>query len=107
MRNLSAAIFDPTDRPRKMVTVFIRAFCIVSLRRSMHPHSRARFPIMRAPMREQADGSRIAHTVMTSSGKMIFSSLETGRICCILIFLSFSVVSSLIIGGWMIGTRAM
>ena len=90
-----------------MVTVFIRAFCIVSLRRSMHPLSRARFPIIRAPIREHAEGRSRAHTEMTSSGKMIFSSLETGRSCCILIFLSFSVVRSLMMGGWMMGTRAM
>ena len=90
-----------------MVTVFINAFCIVSERRSMTPVSRARLPNISAPMSGVADGNNTAQVVSTVMGKRIFSSLETGRSCTIFILRSSSVVSRRMIGGWMIGTRAM
>ena len=43
-------------------------------------------------------------TTVTTIGKRIFSSLETGLNCSILTSLSFLVVKSFIIGGWIIGT---
>ena len=43
----------------------------------------------------------------TATGKMIFSSLETARGCSILILRSLSVVSSRMMGGWIIGISAM
>jgi hypothetical protein len=33
-KNLSAINFEPTAKPKKMVTVLIKAFCVVSLNRS-------------------------------------------------------------------------
>ena len=66
-----------------------------------------RFPNISAPMRGVALGSRSAQTMRTEIGNMIFSVLETGLSCCILIFLSASEVSAFMMGGWMTGTRAM
>ena len=43
----------------------------------------------------------------TTIGNKIFSSLLTGRRFCILIARSFFVVKSFIIGGWIIGTKAI
>jgi len=87
--------------------MFIRAFCMVSERRFTTPHSLARLPNISEPMSGVADGSRMAQVVRTRIGKMIFSSLETGLSCCILINLSSLVVRARMIGGWMMGTKAM
>ena len=46
-------------------------------------------------------------TIVMMIGNRIFSSLDTGRSCSIRISLSSLVVRSFMIGGWMIGTRAM
>ncbi|MPN45336.1 hypothetical protein SDC9_192903 [bioreactor metagenome] len=106
-RKWEASIFEPTESPRKIVTIFIRAFCMVSERRLATPHSLARLPNIRLPTSGVAEGSRMAHAVRTVSGKRIFSSFETGLSCCILINRSSLVVRARMIGGWMMGTKAM
>ena len=45
--------------------------------------------------------------MVTMIGKRIFSVLETGRDCTILILRSPSEVMSFMIGGWIIGMSAM
>src|SRR5690554_4281992 len=55
-RNLSAISLEPTDRPRKMVTMLISAFWAVSLKRSTTPHSRIRLPKQNIPSSGAASG---------------------------------------------------
>ena len=43
-------------------------------------------------------------TIVTTIGKRILSSLETGRSCCILILRLSPLTSAFMMGGWMIGT---
>jgi hypothetical protein len=62
---------------------------------------------MRHPIRGAAAGMRMRVKVNTTTGKAIFSVMETGRSCRILISRSFLVVKALIMGGWIRGTRAM
>ena len=45
--------------------------------------------------------------MVTMIGKRIFSVLETTRACTILILRSASEVMSFMIGGWIIGIKAM
>ena len=87
--------------------MFIIALEAVSASLAVTPHSLMRFPNIRAPMSGVALGSRKAQTMRTEIGKIIFSVLETGLSCCILIFLSASDVRAFMMGGWMTGTSAM
>ena len=107
LRNLSAASLEPTARPRKIVTMLINSFCAVLLRRSTTPHSRIKFPKQSMPINGVAEGSNRIATSSRISGNRIFSSLVTRRNWVILVWRSSSVVSAIMIGGWMIGTRAM
>ena len=85
--------------------MYIRALEAVSVSCLTTPDSLNRLPNISIPTRGAVVG-RIRHTTMvTIIGNRIFSSLVTGRSCSILIFLSFSVVRSFMIGGWIIGTR--
>ena len=97
----------PTHTPSMMVTMFISAFCAVSDRRSTTPDSRNRLPSMNMPSSGTTEGRIRAMSTSTTIGKMIFSVFETFLSCVILTFRSFSVVSSFMIGGWMIGISAM
>ena len=63
-----------------------------------------RLPSISIPTSGAVVGRINTTTIVTITGKRIFSSFETGLSCSILIFLSFSVVRSFIIGGWIIGT---
>ena len=45
--------------------------------------------------------------VATTTGKMIFSALETSRVCSILTTRIFSVVIIFMSGGWIIGISAI
>ena len=107
LRKVAAVAVAPTDTPRKMVTMFISSFWTVLLRRSTTPHSRIRLPSIRQPTREAAEGTRKDTKMVTMMGNKIFSVLETGRSCFILILRSLSVVSAFMMGGWMTGTNAM
>ncbi len=90
-----------------MVTMFIRAFCAVSDRRSVTPHSRKRLPSIRQPISGAVEGRRRITKVATTMGKMIFSVLETSRACSIFTSRISFVVHSFIRGGWMRGMSAM
>ncbi|CSI56095.1 Uncharacterised protein [Vibrio cholerae] len=76
-RNLSAISLEPTDKPRKMVTMLMRAFCAVSDKRSTTPHSRIKLPKQNIPSSGVAEGSSSAIKISSRSGKPIFSSLCT------------------------------
>ena len=106
-RKLEATMVAPTEVERKIVTMFMRAFCTVSDRRSVQPHSRKRLPSIRQPISGAVDGRSRMTKMVTMIGKRIFSVLETGRDCTILILRSASEVMSFMIGGWIIGIRAM
>ncbi len=97
----------PTEVERKIVTMFMSAFCTVSDRRSVTPHSRNRLPSIRQPISGAVDGRSRMTKMVTMIGKRIFSVLETGRDCTILILRSASEVMSFMIGGWIIGISAM
>ncbi len=84
--------------------MYIMALEAVSVSCLTTPDSRNRLPSISIPTRGAVVG-RIRHTtIVTTMGKRIFSSLDTGRSCPILIFLSSSVVNSFIMGGWIMGT---
>ena len=59
------------------------------------------------PSNGAAAGSKSATRSSNTIGKTIFSILETSLSWTIFIFLSFSLVIALIIGGWIRGTSAM
>ena len=99
VRNWEPAVVAPTEMPRKMVTMFIRAFCTVSLRRSVTPHSRHRLPSIRQPIRGAVEGSSRMQKIETMMGKTIFSVLETSLAWVMTVSRSFLVVSSFISGG--------
>ena len=84
--------------------MYINALDAVSVNCLTTPDSLKRLPSISIPTKGAVVG-RIRHTTMvTIIGNRIFSSLDTGRNCAILIFRSCSVVSNFIIGGWIIGT---
>ena len=106
-RNASALVVAPTEVPSRITTIYIRALEAVSVSCLTTPDSRNRFPSISIPTRGAVVG-RIRHTTMvTITGNRILSSLDTGRSCPILIFRSFSVVNSFMIGGWIMGTSDM
>jgi hypothetical protein len=103
-RNASALVVAPTEVPSRITTMYIMALEAVSVSCLTTPDSRNRLPSISIPTRGAVVG-RIRHTtIVTTMGKRIFSSLDTGRSCPILIFLSSSVVNSFIMGGWIMGT---
>jgi hypothetical protein len=106
-RKTSAPIVIPTQVPRKNVTMLISSFCAMLVRRSTTPLSRSRFPPISIARSGAAGGTMRTPTNVTASGKMILTFCETGRGVSMTTIRSFSVVSSLMIGGWMRGTRAM
>ena len=90
-----------------MVTMLINAFCVVCDRRSTTSHSRMRLPNASIPISSAADGSNNATSSSNTSGKRMRSAFETSRSCTISILRSASVVSALMMGGWISGTSAM
>ena len=62
---------------------------------------------MSIPINGAALGSSSTQMAVTKMGKRIFSVLETGRNCSITTLRSFLVVRARMMGGWIIGTRAM
>ena len=87
--------------------MYIIALDAVSVSCLTTPDSLNRLPSISIPTRGAVVGRIIHTTMVTMIGNRIFSSCVTGRSCPILIFLSFSVVRSFMIGGWMIGTSDM
>ena len=80
IRKVEPTMVAPTDRDSRMVTMFIRAFCMVSDRRSVRPVSLHRLPNIRQPIRAAVSGSSRATKIVTRMGKMIFSALDTVRV---------------------------
>ena len=106
-RKRSAISLEPTDSPRKMVTMLIRAFCAVSESRSTTPHSRIRLPKQNIPSSGAASGRNNTTRISSASGNTIFSSFDTGRSWVMAMLRSFWVVNAFMIGGWINGTSAM
>ena len=90
-----------------MVTLFIRAFCAVSDRRSIQPDSVNRFPSISIPIKEHTEGSSREMKMVVTMGNTTFSKWVTVRSWAILIFRSSLEVNSFITGGWIRGTRDM
>ena len=107
VRNRSAVMVAPTEVARKMVTMFMRAFWAVSLRRSATPHSRNRLPSIRQPISGAVEGRSRMTKAETMIGKMIFSVLVTSRFCSILTTRISGVVRAFMMGGWISGIRAI
>ena len=59
----------PTVVPRKMVTMFISAFCAVSESLSTSPHSRNRLPSMKQPISGATSGSSRTQKMVTATGR--------------------------------------
>ena len=91
--------FKPTAKPKKIVTMLINAFCIVSDNLSTTPHSLHKLPNVNIPTNGQASGKKIAQSIRTTRGNTIFSLFETSLNCVIWICLSSLVVNNFIIGG--------
>lgn len=72
VKNWSEDNLEPTESPKNIVTILIKAFCIVSESLSTTPHSLHRFPKVKAPIRGHASGRRIIHNPSTTSGNTIF-----------------------------------
>ena len=107
VRKVEPTMVAPTAGDSRMVTMFISAFCAVSLRRSVAPVSLNRLPSIRQPIRGAVSGSSSATKITTTMGKMIFSALDTVRVCTILILRSSAEVSRFMMGGWISGISAM
>ena len=106
-RNVCASIVAPTLTPRRMVTMFMRAFCAVSVSRSTTFDSRNRLPSMNIAISGAEAGTSSTMPMAAAIGKTSFSRAVTLRAFLMRIFRSASVVSRRMIGGWMMGTSAM
>ena len=62
---------------------------------------------MSIPTSGAAEGTMSEITIVTRIGKISFSTLETGLSSPITTERSFFVVRAFMIGGWIIGTRAI
>ena len=107
VKNLSAASFDPTDKPKKIVTIFIKEFCATSLNLSTTKDYFIRLPKQSIPNRGAALGSNKPTNKNSIIGKIIFSFWDTLLNWTIWIVLSESEVKAFIIGGCINGTSAM
>ncbi len=104
LKNASALVEAPTEVPSRITTIYISALEAVSASCFTTPDSLKRLPSISIPTRGAVVGNIRQTTIVTIIGKSIFSNLDTGRNCSILILRSSSVVKSFIIGGWIIGT---
>jgi Na+-transporting methylmalonyl-CoA/oxaloacetate decarboxylase beta subunit len=55
-KNLSALILEPTDKPKKIVTILINSFCDVLLKRSTTPHTFIKLPKQNIPTSNMIPG---------------------------------------------------
>ena len=78
-RKVAALVVQPTEKPRKIVMMFINSLPAVLVIRSTTPDSFIRLPIIRQPTRMAASGRVRATMMVTMMGKRIFSVLETRR----------------------------
>ena len=99
LRKFSALVEAPTDVPRRITTIYIRALEAVSVSCLTTPHSLKRLPSISMPTSGAVVGRIMHTTIVMTIGKRIFSSLVMGRSCSILILRCFSVVKAFMIGG--------
>ena len=78
-KNASALVEAPTDVPRRITTIYIRALEAVSVSCFTTPHSLNRLPSMSIPTSGAVVGRIRQTTIVITIGNRIFSSLETGR----------------------------
>jgi len=104
----AACMLAATVMPSIRVIRFASTFCAVSEREPSTPHSRMRLPNIRKPTSATERGAKMPAMTVTMIGKRIFVDCETLLpVYSIRMLRSFFVVSSLMIGGWTIGTSAM
>jgi hypothetical protein len=77
VKNSSEDSFEPTAKPKKIVTMLINSFCAVLLKRSTTPDSFIKLPKQNIPTNGVAVGKKRIVKNKTASGKMIFSRLVT------------------------------
>ncbi len=107
VRNTAAVVLAPTVRPINTVTTSIKTLRADWARRSVTPLSLSRLPKNSIAKSTTLPGEIKVVTTKATSGKMIFSFLDTTLSAFMRIRRSFLVVSSLMIGGWITGTKAM
>ena len=107
LKKLSPDIVAPTDTPRKIVTIFMSSFWAALVNLFTTPDSLKRLPIMNMAISGAIGGTMRQIISVAARGKRILSDRETGRSWCMIMVRSFLVVSSFIIGGWMMGTIDM
>lgn len=116
-RNASEVIVAPTERPKKMVAVFMMLFEAASDKRNvLVPISFTRLPNISIPIKGTAVGTKRATSVVTTIGKTIFStrrfliSVVDGNFfyCSFMLMLSsFLVHKSFTTKGMITGTKAI
>ena len=74
-KKASTVMVAPTQRPKKMVAAFMMLFDAASNKRLVSlPISLIRLPNINIPTNDTAVGTKIATTVVTAIGKIIFST---------------------------------
>ena len=107
VRNVAAEVLAPTVTPSRIVTMSMNAVCAVLASRSVTSDSRSRLPKNSMPSSGRPPGASSVVSRNPTIGNMIRTRLETGARSGMRMRRSSRVVSSRMIGGWMIGTSAM
>ena len=107
VRKVEACVEAPTVTPSRIVTISIIEVRAVSANRSVTIDSLRRLPKNNIPSSGSAAGVMNVVSKSPMIGNSTFSVLETARGGFIRITLSLLLVSNLMIGGWITGTRAM
>ena len=74
---INESIWKAMVIPRNMVMRLASTFCAHSERESSTPHSRMRFPNIRNPIRDAAEGTKIQVTMEIRMGNRIFVVFDT------------------------------
>ena len=106
-KNVVPRAVAPTDKPKQIVQMYNNALEAVCTKFGTTPLSLIKLPNIKQPINGVHEGTMIQQTKVTIIGKRILSFLVASLGDSILICLSSFVVNKLIIGGKMIGTRAM
>ncbi len=107
VKNTSAVVFAPTVKPISTVTTSISTVLADWARRSVTPLSFSKLPRNSMANSTTLPGEMKVVTTKATSGKNIFSFLETTRSDFMRISRSFLVVNSRMMGGWITGTNAI
>src|SRR2546428_12710404 len=99
----------PIHNPRSSVTILVISFSEALFKRSTQPLSRSRLPSMTVPIKGAPLGARIEAKIVTAIGKTILVVFDIGCLFAtpMTICLSFSVVRTRMIGGWVNGNSGM